>query len=317
MYIGDNHFVLNIKEEDTIPAIETFLEQYYLKNNNTDNVFIDLELHLEFIKFFLAALNIKINTKIPHNIRNLINMAQVNLKKIIDTSNTKFDYATTRLSTLLNNHPINKIECIDISHNNGDNTIASVVVFANGIIDHTQYRKFNLPNTIKGNDLLAMEYVYNHKFMQNNNNLPNVILVDGGKLQLNNLKKVLLKYNLCDIIKVVAIFKGANRNPTLDRLLLEDGKIVSYNEEKTIFNLLQNLRDEAHRFAITGHRKKQIKKMTTSAIDDIPNIGVIKRKKLLIHFGSAIAVSKASRDDLQKVEGIGKALADQIYSYFH
>ena len=197
-----------------------------------------------------------------------------------------------------------------------------MVVYENGIIDHSKYRRYNVDvdlegNLINGNDLLAMETVIKRRFLNQELKLPDVILVDGGQLQYDAVKMILNSLGLYGKIRLVAIFKGERRDPVLDRIVLPDGKVLRYQDEKLLFKLLQGLRDEAHRFAITGHRKKQIKKMAVSKLNDIPNIGAKKKQALIASFGSVKDVANASIDELCKVNGIGLVLANQIYSYFH
>ncbi|MFN8769402.1 MAG: excinuclease ABC subunit UvrC [Neisseriaceae bacterium] len=316
MYIGDNNFVVDVIDEDYINSLEVFLENYYLNNRNTKLIILETVLDKEFIQFFASALQIKIDNKISDKVEGLFAMGKINLRNIIESNDSHIIDAINVLSHELDSI-VNRIECIDVSHNQGENAVASIVVFDNGIIDNSQYRKFNLPIEVNGNDLLAMEMVLNRRLTKVDSKLPDVILVDGGKLQFETVKNIISKHSLCGKIKVVAIFKGEKRNPKLDRLILEDTRIISYKDASNLFRLLQKLRDEAHRFAITGHRKKQVKKMSNSVIVEIPNVGMKTRKALLLHFGSVKAIAEASVNDLQEVVGIGNVLANQIYSYFH
>ena len=316
MYIGDNHFVIAILENDYQYSLEVFLENHYISTKNTQTIIIDTTLDNDFMKFFANALSINIDTRITNSTSKLFAMAKVNLKKIIENSYKHFADAINTLSELLLISTVKRIECIDVSHNQGDNTVASIVVFDNEIIDNSQYKKYNLPPDVHGNDLLAMELVWERR-LSSNIELPDVILVDGGQLQLDRLKNILSRHELYGKIKVVGIFKGERRNPIFDQLILDDGRIVAYREAINLFRLLQELRDEAHRFAITGHRKKQIKKMTNSVLAEIPNIGTIKKRALLLRFGSVKAIADASIDDLREAVGIGQFLANKIYEYFH
>ena len=217
---------------------------------------------------------------------------------------------------------INRIECIDVSHNHGDSTVASLVVYENGIIDNTKYRKYNLTKTgldqsINGNDLLAMKAVLRRRFANKDLPIPEVILVDGGMLQLDLVKNILVTDGLYDRIRVISIKKGERRDPIYDQVLFVDGRVLSYQHNTKLFKLLQNLRDEAHRFAITGHRKQQINKMTLSSLNDIPLLGVKKKRDLLAYFGSVKNIAKSDIKELQRVSGVGKVLAQHIYTYFH
>ena len=192
-----------------------------------------------------------------------------------------------------------------------------MVVYAGQKIDHRLYRKFNLPDSVGGDDLLALETVLRRRLNNTELAIPNVILVDGGKTQLKIAKNLIGELGFCDKIKVIAIFKGEHRKPEFDRIIIDADTELNFRQEPHIFRLLQALRDEAHRFAITGHRKKQIERMSISRLEDIPGIGATKRRALIASFGSVHGVADAEVSQLQQVEGIGFELASQIYKFFH
>lgn len=317
MYIGDTHFILDVVDDNWMHSLEVFLESYYLSGRNTESVIVEASFNKEFKTFLQKALNIKLESQMTGNVQKLFAMGRVNLQKIIESGSNYLVEGASVLAQLVGISKINRIECIDVSHNHGDDAVAGVVVYENGVIDNSKYRKYNLSKEVNGNDILAMELVLKRRLSNQDLLLPDVFLVDGGRLQFEIVKNIVSEYDLCGKIKVVAIFKGEHRNPKFDRLILENGKIVSYSEEPIVFKLLQGLRDEAHRFAITGHRKKQAKKMSSSAVEDIPNVGLAKRKALIAHFGSVKNIANANVEDLQKVTGIGALLANQIYLYFH
>lgn len=324
IYIGDKHFILANPDASAGEVFEVFLEGYYLANPATTNVFTTFNLSDEFKKLLVSACGVKISHNITEQVKKLYNMGMVNLHKIIEQSqgdNVLFD-AAVKLAKLLDLDKVERIECIDISHNQGENTVASLVVYENGKIDNNKYRRYNLDtdldgNLINGDDLLAMETVIKRRFLSQELKLPDVILLDGGQLQYDAVKMILNSLGLYGKIRLVAIFKGERRDPVFDQVVLPDGLILRYQDEKLLFKLLQGLRDEAHRFAITGHRKKQVKKMVVSKLNDIPNIGTKKKQALIASFGSVKDVANASIDELCKVNGIGLILANQIYAYFH
>ena len=319
LYIGDKHFILDNIDNDTPAIVEVFLENYYIDDRNTKQIFTEFLLATEFKDLFFKAFKIKIESSRNNQVQKLYHMV-INLNKITEQHSHNFEISCTKLANLLGISSINRIECFDISHNHGENTVASLVVYENGIIDHAKYRRYNLDldqngQAINGNDILAMETVLRRRLSSTEMPLPELILVDGGKLQLETLKMVLIDIGLYDKIRGVGLFKGSKRDPLLDRLILENGQTINY--EYSVFALLQALRDEAHRFAITGHRKRQIKKMTASVLSEIPNLGVQKKRALLAHFGSVKAIAAAKIEELQKVNGIGNVLANDIYSFFH
>ncbi len=320
LYIGDKHFVLDNIDNDIANIFEIFLESYYLEDRSTKQIYCEFNVSEEFKYLFHKAIGITITSTKSNQVQQLYQMGYVNLNRIIEQSSKGLEGNADKIAALLGMKSLKRIECIDISHNHGENTVGGLVVYSNGIIDHSKYRKYNLSQdynkmAINGNDLIAMETVLRRRLSNTEMPLPELILIDGGKLQLETLKMVLIDMNLCDKIRCLGIYKGEHRNPLFDRLLLEDGRVISY--DASIFGLLQSLRDEAHRFAITGHRKRQIKKMTISVLSEIPNLGVHKKRALLAHFGSAKAIAEAKIDELKQVNGIGDILANQIYSFFH
>ena len=320
LYIGDKHFILDNLDNDATLVLNVFLENYYLEDRSTKQVYTEFEQSNEFKDLFFKAFSIRISHTSNKQVQKLFQMGHVNLNKITEQSSKAYELCSEKLAILLKIPSIGRIECIDISHNHGENTVGSLVVYSDGIIDHSKYRRYNLNldysgKPINGNDLLAMETLLRRRLANTEMPLPQVILIDGGRLQLETLKMVLNDTSLYDKIRGLGLYKGERRDPLFDRLLLEDGQIISY--DASIFSLLQHLRDEAHRFAITGHRKKQVKKMTTSILSDIPNLGVQKRRALLAHFGDAKAIAEAKIEELKQVNGIGDAIANQVYSFFH
>ncbi|MDQ5920051.1 MAG: excinuclease subunit [Pseudomonadota bacterium] len=338
LYVGDKSFILDNLDDDVSQVVEAFLENYYLGsthnaiseaantsyNYNAQGIFTKFSLRDEFKQLFFKACNIKISQGRYKQIKKLYQMGEVNLRNIINQYQGMhyFNNAAGYLANLLNLNEIKRIECIDVSHHQGDNTVASIVVYENGVIDHSKYRRYNLATDLSGrpvggNDLLAMQTVLERRLQNKELKLPDVILVDGGQLQLDILKNILKNAKLYDRMRGLAIFKGERRDPTLDRVLVDNGDVLGYANHPLLFRLLQGLRDEAHRFAITGHRKRQVKKMSQSQLDDIPNLGIKKKKALLAHFGSVKSIMNAGVADLQNVVGIGSVLAEHIYRYFH
>ncbi len=322
IYIGDNHFTLNEEENDLKNEIlEVFLENYYLSGKNTKHIYIDEIVSKEFCNFFYNMYNIKL-TKINlgnKHLKKLYDMAQLNLKKIIDDyiGDKNLEESAQILAKFLNLESVNYIECIDVSHNHGESALASIVVYENGKIENSKYKKYNIPAEVRGNDLLAFKTVLDRRLASLVAPLPEVLLLDGGVLHLNAVKNILIENGLYGKIRTAAIFKGDKRKPEFDKVVLDNGLILAANENKILFKLLHKLRDEAHRFAITGHRKKQIARMSISQLESIPNIGKEKRRALISYFGSVKNVANASVDDLKKVVGIGDELANQIYLHFH
>ena len=180
------------------------------------------------------------------------------------------------------------------------------------------YRTFNIKFTENTHDDFAMmQEVLKRRFEKlTDENKPDVILIDGGRGQLNAVHEVLSGYDIGDIA-IIAISKGEDRNAGREFYHMKDKESFELEYRSPLAFYLQNLRDEAHRFAIGTHRKKRAKSMFKSSLDDIEGVGARRKKDLLTYFGSADDVAQASLVDLQKVDGISKKVAEKIYSYFH
>lgn len=318
LYIGDKYFV--VKTQDSyIGMLEAFLESHYTVADQNLNVYLKHKVSDGFSEYFYKTYKIQLITKDSLRIKELSEMGRNNLQKIVENYQIDNIYqeGSRQLEELLGIKGIDRIECYDTSHNQGSSAAASMVVYSHGKIDSNLYRRFNLADSVNGDDLLALETVLRRRLANSDLTLPEIIVVDGGQNQLNVAKNLLKELNFYDKIKVVAIFKGEDRKPEFDRIIIDSKTQLNFRQEPHIFRLLQALRDEAHRFAITGHRKKQVKRMKISRLEDIPGIGMQKRKSLIAYFGSSQAVATASVDELQQVNGVGIELASAIYDYFH
>lgn len=329
-YVNDRHLTYKNTGNKITEILESFLTSNYLNINNRNNiksVLIEkpffLLLNDDFKLLFKRAFNIKLKsyTKNQNNIKQLYKMGEMNLNKIIDKEYGDFSTSLLDLGQLLSLKNINRIECYDVSHNHADNIIGSMVVFENNKIDNSLYRIFNIPKEMGANDIKSLEYIVNRRLKNTELRVPEVIIVDGGKNQFNRIKNLLVDKHFYDKIRLVGIYKGIGRNPQLDSIIIENIKkgilILKYQGNEKIFKIIQYMRDEAHRFAITRHRKKQVAKMAVSSLDEIENIGVVKKKQLLAYFGSIKNIADAKIEELCLVKGIGLKLANIIYSYFH
>ncbi len=318
LYVGDKHFTQRLIDVPQV-IMEAFLDNYYRESQLTKLIYLSEIMNEEYVSTFFSLYKIKIITEFSGRILELRKMGENNLIKIIEDLQIDNIYmeATQQLADMLSISHVKRIECYDTSHNHGSNAVASMTVYDNGKIDHSQYRKFNLSDDINGDDLLALETVLRRRLANKDWPFPDIILVDGGKNQLAISKKLILDLGFYDKIKVIAIFKGEHRKPELDKIIINSMVALAFRDKPSIFKLLQTLRDEAHRFAITGHRKQQVKRMQVSRLEDIPKIGAKKRKSLIAFFGSPTLVASASIEQLQLVDGIGIELAKTIYQFFN
>ena len=214
--------------------------------------------------------------------------------------------------------PPGRIECFDISHTMGEATVASCVVFdAEGPV-RGQYRRFNIEGITGGDDFAAMRQAITRRFVRakEDGTMPDLLLIDGGKGQLAQAVAVLEELQVTGVA-LVGVAKGAARRAGDEDLVLPDGRVLHPGADSPGLHLIQQVRDEAHRFAITGHRGRRAKAREHSSLEDIPGIGARRRAMLLKHFGGLAALTRAGPEDIARVEGINAALAQRIWRALH
>ncbi|MCP2039740.1 excinuclease ABC subunit C [Neisseria sp. HSC-16F19] len=221
-----------------------------------------------------------------------------------------------------NTEDIGRIECFDISHTQGEATVASCVVYEQQAMQPGQYRRYNITRAKAGDDYAAMREVLIRRYGKlaegddSDGKWPDVVLIDGGKGQVGMALEVWQELGLH--IPIVGIAKGPERKAGLEELIIPHLNVVTQlPPHHPALHLLQTVRDESHRFAISGHRHKRAKARVTSSLNDIPGVGTKRRQALLTRFGGLRGVSAASVDDLAQVEGISRTLAEKIYAVLH
>jgi excinuclease ABC subunit C len=223
-------------------------------------------------------------------------------------------------SALLMETPPERLECFDVSHTSGEATVASCVVFNQAGPLKSDYRRMNLSPPAAGDDYAAMAEALRRRYKRVKKGevpMPDVLFVDGGKGQLAEAIKVLDELEL-NWFQVVAVAKGRSRKPGKEQLFLAGHSAPTIlPADSPALHLIQQIRDEAHRFAITGHRQRRAKARNTSSLERIPGLGPKRRRELLRQFGGLQGVRGAGVEDLAKVHGISRALAEKIYGELH
>ena len=261
----------------------------------------------------------KKRVKIIHSpsksIRPIFNLCKLNAMQVIKnhiSKEDKYTFALNELSNYLGKKDINKIEGYDVSHISGDNAVASCVVYSKKGPLKNNYRLFNIPQKLSGNDIGSLEHVIERrlKYYDDPKTKPDLILIDGGKSQLKFVKQVIDESEHKDL-EVFSIVKGANRVRATETIIGKTG-VLELDKYSKAFLLLQEIRDESHRFALQAQRKKKRSKITKSELDNIKGIGNILKQRLLKKFKSVAKIKLASVDDLMTVEGINEKIAKLI-----
>jgi excinuclease ABC subunit C len=213
-----------------------------------------------------------------------------------------------------------RMECYDISHTQGEATVASQVVFGVEGPLKSEYRRYNISGITPGDDYAAMSQALSRRFAKVQNqdgesNLPDILFIDGGKGQVNEAIKVLQELQISGI-DIIGVTKGEGRRAELDTLTIGKRR-VELPSHSSALHLIQQIRDEAHRFAIAGHRQRRQKARTSSPLESIEGLGPKRRQELLKQFGGQRAITRASVEELSKVNGISRTLAEKIYDRFN
>jgi excinuclease ABC subunit C len=310
-------------------TFSAFIGFYYLDNPDRIPELIITNHPVEAIQPLEQALSLQRGkfTKIQINPRGIksrwLDFAENNLRVSIAEFVTKYSTIRTRYQALEEvlslTKNIERMECFDISHTQGEATVASCVVFDSEGPRPSEYRRFNITGITPGDDYAAMEQVLTRRFKRliEECNLPDLLIIDGGKGQVGVAKKVLNQLNVSGIM-LLGIAKGPARKAGWERfILVNESREFTLPEDSKASHLLQHIRDEAHRFAITAHRKKRQKARTDSILETIEGVGAKRRQALLKRFGGLRELAKASLEELNKVPGINASLAERIYQHFH
>ena len=314
------YFPKQIQDAEDGEILEAFLSSFYGEHIPPKEVVVSLEL--ENKEFLEEALSTHINTyqkgAKAKLLQNALNNAYASIdRKVAMEASVKANLEEMAKVFELPCLP-KRIEIYDNSHIQGSYAIGAMVVATPDGFDKKSYRTFNIKNPdITNDDFAMMKEVLTRRFERmSDENRPDVILLDGGLGQLHAVHEALKDYDLSGIA-IIAISKGPDRNAGKEFYHQVGKESFALPYQSAIAFYLQNLRDEAHRFAIGTHRKKRAKSITKSRLDEVDGIGAKRKRDLLNHFGSVEAISQALPKDIEKVEGISKKTAEKIYNYFH
>jgi excinuclease ABC subunit C len=315
-------------EQDEPEILTAFLAQFYMNKPPASNILLPLTLDdapiLEQVLSEKAGRRIRISVVHRGEKRRWLDNVRINAEDALRRRQATESHYRERLESLADELDLQaipeRIECIDISHTGGEATVASLVVFGSEGAMNSEYRRYNIENIAAGDDYAAIEQALTRRFkraLEEQGKMPDLLLVDGGRGQLASACKAVDELGIREIA-MFGVAKGKERKAGWERLFRpgEDKPLV-LSPNSPGLHLVQQVRDEAHRFAITGHRRRRAKSRVTSSLQNIPGIGNKKRQALLKHFGGLQGVERAGVDDLSRVSGINRTLAKRIHAALH
>ncbi|MFN5543537.1 MAG: excinuclease ABC subunit UvrC [Betaproteobacteria bacterium] len=339
-HLGDKPFFpANVHAPDHASMLEAFITQHYADQSPPASIIVDGDFNTGDWQETLSGLagrQVRVVSRPIGEARQWMLMAAKNAsyaiaRRLADRASQ--DAKIRALNDALGSDgvpPIERVECFDVSHTMGEATVASCVVFDQGAMQSSQYRIYNITGITPGDDYAAMRNALTRRYKKVAEQpedetaprpRPDLVLIDGGKGQLSVAEEVMTELGLGDIL-LIGVAKGEERKPGLETLIFgihsaRPREELHLEKDNLGFHLIQQIRDEAHRFAITGHRARRGKKRNTSRLEDVKGVGPKRRKALLQQFGGLQGVTSASVEDLSKVEGISRELAEVIYNELH
>jgi excinuclease ABC subunit C len=313
---------------DAAAVLAAFLPQYYLGREAPPEIVVSQPLgDAEVLEAALSeqtGRRVRIRSSVRGERRQWLEMAVANadlaLGQQLSTKASVQDRLLALQEALGLDFAPSRLECFDISHTQGEATVASCVVFDGTGPVKSDYRRFNIEGPAPGDDYAALYQALTRRYTRlkrGEGKLPDVLFIDGGRGQLHQASKVLEELQVVGVT-VVAVAKGPGRKPGLETLFSEEAKHgLRLDSHSPALHLVQQIRDEAHRFAITGHRQRRARVRRTSTLEDIEGLGPKRRQKLLRQFGGLQEIARAGVEDLTDVPGISQQLAQRIYDAFH
>ena len=326
--LGTRAFFPRTNGEDSAEEVlAAFVSQYYVEHEPPAEVLLDRQIpDAEMIEAALSA-SAERKVVLKWNVRGeragyvelASRNAQITLVAEMDSAGAQQARSEAVREMLGLAEPVKRVECFDISHTMGEATVASCVVFDAAGPVRAQYRRYNISGIEPGDDYAAMRQAIDRRFrraVEEGGVLPDVLLIDGGAGQLAQAQAALADLGV-EGVMLVGVAKGVERRAGHEALVLPDGRELRPGAASPALQFIQQVRDEAHRFAITGHRGRRQKARMTSKLEDIPGIGPRRRASLLKHFGGIAGLKAAGEAEIARVEGINAALAARIYANLH
>lgn len=330
--LGSKNFFPQVGiEEEGGAILVAFLAQYYLSSHERElpDELIVNQAHEDLATVAAAIAEMRgRDIAISHRVRGTRarwqQLAVTNAEQALGARLANRQHVAARFEALAEALSLaevpQRLECYDISHSSGEATVASCVVFGPDGPLKSDYRRFNIEGVTAGDDYAAMHQALMRRFgrlKDGEGKLPDILLVDGGKGQLNMAREVLQELAVPDLL-LLGVAKGVTRKPGLETLYLNDAEHeFTLPADSPALHLIQQIRDEAHRFAITGHRARRGKARRTSSLEDVGGVGPKRRRDLLKHFGGLQELNRASVEEIAKAPGISKKLAESIYAALH
>ncbi|WP_158969512.1 excinuclease ABC subunit UvrC [Paraglaciecola sp. L3A3] len=329
--LGSKSFYPKVPSESTAEEVfQSFILQFYLAGNKLIPQQIVIPCAIEEQTSIEALLTAEAGRKIQ-----FFKGVRDEKRKYLDLANTNADTALEsrqnhqksvfarylELEKILQfETPIQRMECFDISHTSGQQTVASCVVFNREGPYKTDYRKFNIEGITPGDDYAAMAQALARRYrnVKEESKIPDILFIDGGKGQLTQAEEYFADWKHAKKPLLIGVAKGTSRKAGLETLILAGSRAtIPMQSDNPALHLIQHIRDESHRFAITGHRQRRQKEKTTSKLQSIPGVGAKRRQSLLKYMGGLHGVLQASKNEIAKVPGISVELADTIYEHIH
>lgn len=330
--LGSKNFFPQVGIEESVSEILlAFLEQYYLGGVDRElpgelivNVVHEDFATLQAAVDALHGRTLLISPRVRGTRARWLQLAITNAEQALAARLANREQLAVRFEALADALSLDEVpsrlECFDISHSSGEATVASCVVFGPEGALKSDYRRYNIEGITAGDDYAAMRQALSRrlgKVRDGEGKVPDILLVDGGKGQLNMAREVVEELGVQGLV-LLGVAKGVTRKPGFETLYLNDADHeFTLPADSPALHLIQQVRDEAHRFAITGHRARRGKARRTSSLEDVAGVGPKRRRELLKHFGGLQELRRASVDEIAKAPGISKKLAESIYAALH